>query len=114
MPAEITKAKKLLKEICIKYKKTNKYIMQGIKGEELHALDVLGWVKKLNPGASLPLKLATLFHDVDRIVTPMAGGGFKGARIGKKYEKHSKNKKVVIVKQGKRLGKIKKVGTRKH
>jgi len=90
MPAEITKAKKLLKEICIKYKKNNKYIMQGIKGEELHALDVLGWVKKLNPGASLPLKLATLFHDVDRIVTPMAGGGFKGARIGKKYEKHKK------------------------
>ena len=90
MPAEITEAKKLLKEICKKYKKNDKYIMQGINGEKLHALDVLGWINKLNPKAATSLKLAALFHDVDRIVTPLAGGGFKGDRNSKKYEKHKK------------------------
>ena len=90
MIEEIAKAKKLLQEICEKHKENDKDIMQGIKGEKLHAFDVLEWIEKLNPNASMPLKLAALFHDVDRIITPGAGGGFKGDRNSETYENHKK------------------------
>ncbi|MFA4817909.1 MAG: hypothetical protein WC608_04285 [Parcubacteria group bacterium] len=83
-------SKKLLSDICEEYKENDKEIMQGVEGERLHALDVLGWVEKLNPNASIELKIAAIFHDIDRVVTPKAGGGFKGSRDSKKYEEHKK------------------------
>ncbi len=86
----IEKAKKILKEVCKKYKHHDKDIMQGVEGEQLHVLDVLDWVEKLNTKASNPLKLAALFHDIDRVVTPKMGGGFKGERSGKAYLEHKK------------------------
>ncbi|MDD5291375.1 MAG: DUF4202 family protein [Patescibacteria group bacterium] len=86
----IENAKKILEETCKKYKYHNKDIMQGVEGERLHALDVLRWAEKLNPDASIPLKLAALFHDIDRIVTPKMGGGFKGDRKSKAYFLHKK------------------------
>lgn len=86
----IQKAKKLLKKICEEYRHHDKDIMQGIRGEELHALGVLTWVERLNPKASIPLKLAALFHDIDRVVTPKAGGGFKEDRRSKAYLRHKK------------------------
>ncbi|HEC67010.1 MAG TPA: hypothetical protein ENI23_17170, partial [bacterium] len=86
----IGNAKKILKEICEKYKYHDKDIMQGVQGERLHALDVLNWVEKIDLTASIPLKLAALFHDIERVVTPKMGGGFKGKRSGKAYLKHKK------------------------
>ncbi len=90
MSDTIENAKKILKEICKKFERHDKNIMQGLEGERLHALDVLDWIEKLNPNASIPLKLAALFHDIDRIVTPKMGGGFKGDRSDKAYLKHKK------------------------
>lgn len=90
MDSEIKKAKKLLSEICIKYKKNDKDIMQGVNGEKKHSFDVLKWVERLNPKACISLKIAAIFHDIDRIITPKAGGGFKGDRNSKAYERHKK------------------------
>lgn len=87
----IQSAKKLLREVCIKFNFNNKDIMQGVRGEEAHVLDVLRWVEKLNPKASVSLKLAALFHDIDRVITPKVGGGFKGDRNSKKYLRHKKD-----------------------
>lgn len=86
----IKKSKILLENVCKEYK-DRKGIMQGIAGENNHALDVLNWVEKLNPKASIALKLAALFHDIDRVVTPEVGGGFKGDRNSKEYLQHKKN-----------------------
>ncbi|MBU1037229.1 HD domain-containing protein [Patescibacteria group bacterium] len=86
----IKEAKEILDKICEKYKHHDKEIMQGVAGEKLHSLDVLIWIEKLNPHPSLALKLAALFHDIDRIVTPKVGGGFKGERNTKAYFEHKK------------------------
>ncbi len=64
--------------------------MQGAEGERLHALDVLSWVKRLNPDPTLALQLAALFHDIDRVVNPEMGGGFKGNRNTDEYLQHKK------------------------
>ncbi len=90
MEKTIDDAKRLLDDIRKKYIYRDKEIMQGVEGERLHALDVLRWVEKLNPDASTSLKLATLFHDIDRVVTPIVGGGFKGDRRSKLYLRHKK------------------------
>jgi hypothetical protein len=90
MPNIIQKSKKLLLDICDEFKENDRDIMQGVDGEKLHALDVLEWIEKLNPDASTSLKVAAIFHDVDRIVTPKAGGGFKGSRGSVEYEEHKK------------------------
>src|SRR6056297_412864 len=86
----IKKAHKILDNVGQEYKHHDKDIMQGIDGEKRHARDVLKWVKKLNSKASLSLKLAALFHDIDRIVTAKVGGGFKGKRGSQEYLKHKK------------------------
>ncbi|MFA4937051.1 MAG: DUF4202 family protein [Patescibacteria group bacterium] len=86
----IEKAKKILEQICRRFECHDKDIMQGVKGERLHALDVLDWIEKLNPSASTALKLAALFHDIDRVVTPKVGGGFKGDRSSRAYLEHKK------------------------
>lgn len=90
MAINILNAKKLLKDICNEYRQYDKYIMQGVDGEEAHALDVLGWVKRLNPQVSFVLQLAAIFHDIDRVITPKEGGGYKGDRKSKAYLQHKK------------------------
>jgi hypothetical protein len=88
--ADIALGRQLLAEVCTEHSQNDSSIMQGIKGEEAHALDVLAWVQKLRPDASPPLEFAALFHDIDRVVTPQAGGGFKGNRSGQEYALHKK------------------------
>jgi ribosomal protein S27AE len=64
--------------------------MQGVGGEYRHGNDVLSWVQRLSPRATLPLQLAALFHDIDRVVTPGKGGGFRGNRNSAAYALHKK------------------------
>jgi ADP-ribose pyrophosphatase YjhB (NUDIX family) len=79
---------KILNQTCDEFRYRDKEIMQGIEGEKFHGLDVFAWVKKLDPKASLSLRIAALFHDIDRVVTPNVGGGFKGNRKNQDYLKH--------------------------
>jgi hypothetical protein len=88
--AEIVLGKQLLAEVCARHAPNSSSIMQGVGGEQAHALDVLGWVQELRRDVSIPLGLAALFHDIDRVVTPNAGGGFKGSRSGSEYALHKK------------------------
>ena len=80
----------LLKGICAAHRGNDAGIMQGVDGEEGHAVEVLNWVGRLCPNASISLRLAAIFHDVDRIVTPGKGGGFKGDRTSQAYHDHKK------------------------
>lgn len=80
----------ILSVICNDQKGRDSEIMQGADGERVHALDVLSWVERLDPDASLSLRLAALFHDIDRVVNPSMGGGFKGDRSGDAYALHKK------------------------
>jgi len=91
MAKSIRDAKQLLKEICSKAIPYDHLIMQSVEGEKDHALAVLNWVLVQNPKASLALRLAALFHDVDRLVNPTKGGGFKGKRNSKAYIRHKRN-----------------------
>lgn len=88
--ATIEDAKTLLTEVCAEREGRDSAIMQGAEGERLHALDVLSWVERLNPKASLSLRLAALFHDIDRVVNPEMGGGFRGDRNSEAYMEHKK------------------------
>ncbi len=80
----------LLDEVCDKNRYRDDEIMQGIEGEMEHAETVFEWVKKLLKNSSFELQIAALFHDIDRVVTPGVGGGFKGDRKSKEYEQHKK------------------------
>src|SRR3989338_5292771 len=71
---------KLLDEECEKNRYRNHEIMQGVDGEKNHALDVYKWVKEIKKNASTTLKIAALFHDIDRIITPGVGAGFDGEK----------------------------------
>lgn len=64
--------------------------MQGVDGEREHGLDVLRWVRRLRPTVALALQIAALFHDIDRVVHPQYGGGFKGDRQSTAYVRHKK------------------------
>jgi|SRR3989344_1523874 len=81
---------KLLDEECEKNRYRNHEIMQGVDGEKNHALDVYKWVKEIKKNASTTLKIAALFHDIDRIITPGVGAGFKGDRTSREYKEHKK------------------------
>lgn len=87
----IALANKLLDEACEGSRSRDAEIMQGIDGEKEHAKDVLSWVEKLTDNPSLALKVAALLHDIDRVITPNVGGGFKKDRKSKEYEVHKKN-----------------------
>lgn len=80
----------LLDQACEANRHRDAEIMQGIDGEKEHALAVLSWVRKINPNPSPELEASAIFHDVDRIVTPGVGGGFKGDRNSPEYEEHKK------------------------
>lgn len=80
----------LLDNACDANRHREHEIMQGIDGEKEHALVVLSWVRKFEQNPSQVLQIAALFHDVDRIVTPGAGSGFKGDRKSKAYGEHKK------------------------
>jgi ADP-ribose pyrophosphatase YjhB (NUDIX family) len=86
----VADAKLLLEAICAEHKGHDAEIMQGADGERLHALDVLAWINRFEPRASVSLKLAALFHDIDRVVNPKMGGGFKGDRSSRSYLLHKK------------------------
>lgn len=86
----IAAGRNLLAKVCADHSGHDANIMQGIQGEYLHALDVLDWVHKLRPDAPTYLSLAALFHDIDRVITRDAGGGFKGNRHGPEYALHKK------------------------
>lgn len=88
MEKSVKTAKKILKDVCERHKHHDKDIMQGVEGERRHGLDVLHWVEKRNNRSPVPLKIAALFHDIDRVVTPKFGGGFKGKRNTKAYKLH--------------------------
>jgi hypothetical protein len=90
MNGEIAVGRRLLAEVCAQHAQNDSSIMQGLEGEQAHAFDVLAWVRKLRPDAPSPLCLAALFHDIDRVVTPNVGGGFKGIRRGPEYALHKK------------------------
>lgn len=68
----------------------DKDIQQGIEGERKHAKEVLKWAKELDKNPSLSLKIAALFHDIDRVVNLGVGGGFEGDRKSKAYLLHKK------------------------
>ena len=89
-PRLVSLAQRLLNKACEENRHREAEIMQGIDGEKEHAECVLSWVEKLSPNPSPALKIAALFHDIDRIVTPHLGGGFKGDRRSKEYYEHKK------------------------
>lgn len=80
----------ILNSACEENRHRDDEIMQGVDGEKEHAKTVLSWVEKLTDNPSVALKVAALFHDIDRLVTPGVGGGFKGERTGKEYQEHKK------------------------
>lgn len=80
----------LLNEACEENRRRDTEIMQGVDGEREHAKTVLSWVEKLTENPSVELEIAALFHDIDRLVTPGVGGGFKGDRRSVEYEAHKK------------------------
>ncbi len=71
--------------LCEENRYRNSEIQQGVDGEREHAIVVLFWVKKLIKNPSIPLQISAVFHDVDRLITPGVGGGFKGDRGSKEY-----------------------------
>lgn len=81
---------KLLDEACEKNRRRDQEIMQGIDGEKNHASNVYKLVQEIEKNASIALQIAALFHDVDRIITPGVGAGFKGDRASKEYREHKK------------------------
>lgn len=83
-------AESLLISACDENRFRDNEIMQGVDGEKEHAKDVLAWVEKLADRPSICLKIVALFHDVDRVITPGAGGGFKGDRESSAYLEHKK------------------------
>jgi hypothetical protein len=89
-PETIEIASQLLSEACESNRHRDAEILQGVDGEKEHAEDVLGWVEKLTENPSLALRLAALFHDIDRVVTPGVGGGFKGDRRSREYLEYKK------------------------
>jgi len=74
----IEDAKKLLEKIFEDNKDKGPTLLQGLENEKRHAYLVLEWAEKLSPNASLNLRLAALFHDIDRILVKGVGSGFKG------------------------------------
>jgi 8-oxo-dGTP diphosphatase len=90
MKPTVEQTKRLLTQICDSHGKDDAKIMQGAEGERLHALDVLQWVHQFGPRASVPLQIAALFHDIDRVVNPNIGGGFKSDRKSSSYIRHKK------------------------
>jgi len=80
----------LLDKVCRENYYHDREIMQGIEGEKEHARAVLSWVEKLSKNPSIALKISSLFHDIDRVVTSGVGGGFKGDRNSKEYLEHKK------------------------
>ena len=91
MAKGIRDGKRLLDAICAAARPHNDHIMQGVEGEREHALEILRLVLKQNRQASPSLKLAALFHDIDRLVNPTKGGGFKGDRSSQAYIRHKKS-----------------------
>jgi hypothetical protein len=87
----ISRAHELLNKACEENRHRDAEIMQGVDGEKEHAKIVLFWVEKLTENPSMALKIAGLFHDIDRVVTPGVGGGFKGDRGSKEYQGHKKD-----------------------
>lgn len=83
-------ADEILNSACEENRHRDAEIMQGVDGEKEHAKTVLSWVEKLTDNPSTALKVAALFHDIDRVVTPGAGGGFKGERTSEEYQEHKK------------------------
>lgn len=86
----VERGKKIIDDLCDRNLFRNTEIQQGVEGEKKHAITVLGWVEKLKPNPSVALQIAALFHDVDRLITPGEGGGFKGDRNSKEYLVHKK------------------------
>lgn len=86
----LTLSLKLFNRVLEDNRHRDKEIQQGIEGERKHAQEVLGWIKKLRRKPPLPLKIAALFHDIDRVVTPGVGSGFSGDRKSKEYFLHKK------------------------
>lgn len=80
----------LLDKVCRENYYRDKKIMQGVEGEKKHSKAVLSWVEKLLENPSIELRISSLFHDIDRVVTPGVGGGFKGDRNSKEYLEHKK------------------------
>jgi len=86
-------ANDVLVSTCEANRYHSKDLALGVDGEKEHAIETMGWVTKLRADSSLPLKLAALFHDIDRIVTPNMGGlaeGFKGKRPSIEYQSYKK------------------------
>lgn len=92
----VEQGKKLLSDLCIEYKDNDdgEYMQQGMEGEKTHALATLKQVEQIcvvmDRKASDALKLAAIFHDVDRIVNKEKAGGFKGTRGTPEYIAHKK------------------------
>lgn len=86
----IALAEKLLDDACSENRHRDAEIQQGVDGEKEHAQAVLSWVEKLSKRPSTTLRIAALFHDIDRIVNVGVGGGFKGDRRSNEYFEHKK------------------------
>ena len=81
---------KMFDEACSNNKHRELEIQQGLDGERRHAESVLGWVLKIKSKASNSLQFSAIFHDIDRVVTPGVGSGFKGDRSSREYFVHKK------------------------
>jgi hypothetical protein len=86
----ISFATKLVDEAADAARTRGGEIMHGLEVERGHGQVVLEWVEKLLPNASVELKVAAILHDIDRLVTPVVAGGFKGDRNSAEYEAHKK------------------------
>ncbi len=83
-------ARVIITQACEENRPRDSEIMQGVDGEKAHAADVAHWVKKLTKNPSVALQISALLHDIDRVVNPEVGGGFKGSRKSKSYLEHKK------------------------
>lgn len=87
----LTRCQALLKEVGEQNRYREMEIMQGVEGEKKHAQTVLDWCCLLTKTPSLALKIAALFHDIDRLVTPGVGDGYKGDRKRQAYQLYKKS-----------------------
>lgn len=87
---DINEAKKLFEEIAEKNKDRHANSLLGIEGEKAHGYRVLSWVEKLEPEAPTELRIAGLFHDIDRIANPEHATGSKFDRTSQEYLDHKK------------------------
>ncbi|MBI4100193.1 DUF4202 family protein [Candidatus Microgenomates bacterium] len=84
---KVKKMQKILEEIFNRYPERTKTVSAGL--EPAHAQDTLKWVLEIDPTAGIPLQIAALFHDVDRIESGFSYSAYNEGDI-QHYEKYKR------------------------